>query len=112
MLMQAFQALKTYGKEPEQLESIIAMFNLVLADYPFEKIQGAFATYLKTNNEMPAPSDIANIIERKGKPPFERSVYLSLIRRKHADPYAYGVLSIVEQQYIEDYERFIVSGKN
>lgn len=88
------------------------MFNLVLADYPLQKIEEAFAFYLKSNNEMPAPADIANIIERGNKPPFERSVYLSLVRRKQADPYAYNVLTAAEQAYIDDYERWAMTGKN
>lgn len=112
MLYQCFQSLKLYGKEPEALESTVAMFNLVLADYPFDKIEKAFVFYLQKNSEMPAPADIANIIERGGKPPFDRSVYLSLVKRKSADPYAYNVLTHEEAQYIKDYEKFMVSGKN
>ena len=81
MLQQCFQTLRVYGKEPEALESVIAMFRLVLADYSVEKITGAFRLWLKRSNEMPAPADIANIIERGGKPPFERAVYVSLSRK-------------------------------
>ncbi len=111
ILFQCFQSLKVYGKEPEALESVIAMHNLVLADYPIEKIRSAFAFYLRHNTELPAPADIANIIDRGGKPAFDRSVYLSLVKRKAADPYAYNVLSSDELQYIKDYEKFMVSGK-
>ena len=110
-MFQCFQSLKVYGKEPEALESVVAMHNLVLADYPIQKIREAFAFYLRHNNELPAPSDIANIIERGGKPAFDRSVYLSLVKRKQADPYAYNVLTSDEHQYIKDYEKFMVSGK-
>lgn len=112
MLLQSWNSLRSYGKDPEQLEGIIAMFNLVLADYPLQKIEEAFAFYLRSNNEMPAPADIANIIERGNKPPFERAVYLSLVKRKQADPYAYGVITRAEEDYIADYERWIVTGKN
>ncbi len=112
MLFQCFQALKLYGKEPESFDSVVAMHLFVLSDYPFEKIKEAFAFYLRHNNELPSPGDIANIIERGGKPAFDRTVYLSLVKRKAADPYAYGVLTADEQQYIADYEKFMVTGKN
>ena len=64
MLSQSFRALKLYGREPEDFAAIDAMFQLVLADYPIDKIKQAFAVYLKRHNELPAPADIAQIIER------------------------------------------------
>ncbi len=106
MLAQCFQSLKTYGKEPEQLEAIIPMFMMVLADYPFDEIEQAFAFYLKTNNEMPAPSDIANIIERGGKPPFSQAVYSSASRKNPEDRTG------AEWEYIEDYEKYHITGRN
>lgn len=106
MLMQCFQALKLYGKEPEQIEGVIAMFRMVLADYPMDKIKAAFTFYLRHNSEMPAPADIATIIERGGKPPFERAVYVS-ISKKHPDQ-----RTSTEWDYMRDYERFITTGKN
>jgi hypothetical protein len=112
MLMQSFQALKTYGKEPEQIEAIIGFFNIALADYPFEKIEKAFAFYIRNNSEMPTPGDIANIIERGGKPAFDKAVYLSICKKLQADPYAYGVLTADEREYKADYEKFMVTGKN
>lgn len=105
MLTQLFLTLKTYGKEPEQLEALIPLFNLTLADYTFERIEKAFAFYLKTSNEMPTPADIANIIERGTKPPFDRSVYIA-ISKKHPEDRNTG-----EWEYMQDYERFIISGK-
>lgn len=105
MLAQSFQALRTYGKEPEQIEAVIGVFNLVLADYTFSQIEAAFAYYLKTSNEMPAPADIAIIIERGNKPPFERSVYISITKKHGEDRNA------DEWQYMRDYEKFIISGK-
>lgn len=106
MLMQCFQALKLYGKEPEQIEGVIAMFRMVLADYPMDKIRAAFGFYLRHNSEMPAPADIATIIERGGKPPFERAVYVSL-SKKHAEE-----RTSAEWDYMRDYERFSISGKH
>lgn len=106
LVFQCFQGLKTYGKEPEQLESVNGMFQLVLADYPIEKIRQAFAFYLRRNSEMPAPADIAQIIDRGNKPPFEKAVYVS-ISRKSAEH-----RTSEEWAYMRDYEAFIVSGKS
>lgn len=106
MLTQLFLTLKTFGKDAEQLESIIPIFNLVLADYPFDKIEQAFAFYLKTSSEMPTPSDIANIIERGNKPPFERSVYVSISKKEGEHR------TREEWKYLRDYEQFMVTGKN
>lgn len=105
LIFQCFQGLKLYGKEPEALESINPMFQMVLAPYPMEKIQSAMAYYLRHNNEMPTPGDIAMIIERGNKPPFDKAVYVS-INRKRGDE-----RTSEEWQYLRDYERFIVSGE-
>lgn len=111
-LFQCFDSLKVYGKEPEQMKAVNSMFQTVLADYPFDKVKSAFTYYLKHNSDLPAPADIATIIERGNKPPFDRSVYLAIRKRKDADPYAYGVITRDEEQYCQDYERWIVTGKN
>jgi hypothetical protein len=105
MLMQCFQSLKLYGKEPEQFEGVVAMFRMVLGDYPIDKIKDAFAFYLKRNSEMPAPADIANIIERGNKPPFERSLYVSLSKKDAA------YRSRDEWAYMRDYERYLITGR-
>ena len=81
MLHQCSQALRVYGKEPEALESVIALFRLVLADYAMGAITDAFCIWLKRSNEMPTPADIAGIIERDGKPPLDRAVYVAIGKR-------------------------------
>lgn len=70
-----------------------------------EKISGAIAFFLKFNNEMPTAGDIATIIERGGKPPFDRSVYIA-VQKKHAEERTKD-----EWQYIRDYEKFILTGE-
>lgn len=106
MLYQCFQTLKLYGKEPEALESCVAMFNMVLADYSYDEIKSAMQFYLKHNNEMPAPADIANIIERGNAPPFDKAVYVS-ISKKHGEDRTGS-----EWAYMRDYEQFMITGKN
>ena len=102
MLQQCFQTLRLYGKEPEALESVVAMFRLVLADYPVEKIIAGFVAWLKRSNEMPTPADIANVIERGGKPPLERVVYVAIAKRDAA------MRTAEEWAYMRDYEAYAV----
>lgn len=105
LIFQCFQVLKLYGKEPEALESINAMFQFVLGDYPMEKISSAMSYYLKFSNEMPTPADIATIIERGNKPMFRESVYVTISKKKGEDR------SGAEWEYLRDYERFITEGE-
>ena len=100
-----FQSLKIYGKEPEALESIIRVFKMTLGEYTRVQVENAFRYYLKYFHGFPEPSDIVTIIERGGKPPFERSVYVSLMK-KHADE-----RNKDEWKYIKDYQDFIVKGE-
>ena len=104
-LYHCFQGLSTYGKEPEALESIIYLFNLTLGDYTWQQIEGAFKYYWRNFKGLPEPADIANIIDRGNKPPFERSVYVSVMK-KQADERTKD-----EWRYIEDYQEFIISGE-
>lgn len=104
-LYDCFQTVSTYGKDPEALESMNRLFRLVLAEYSGEQIRAAFTNFLTNFKGMPEPADIANIIDRGGKPPFERTVYIA-IQKKHGDERTPD-----EWQYLRDYERFIITGK-
>lgn len=104
MLYQCFQSLKVYGKEPEAFDAVCAMHMLVLGDYPMKQIREAFAKHLKNSNELPSPSDIANIIERGGKPPFEKAVYVSISKKMPEER------SKSEWEYLQDYEYFQCTG--
>lgn len=63
MLMTCFQAMKLYGREPEQFDAIVTLFQMVLAPYPFHKIEAAFVEHIKRKTEMPTPADIVLLIE-------------------------------------------------
>jgi hypothetical protein len=92
-LLMAFDALKTYGKEPEQLESVKKLMHFALADYTWEQISNALRYYFKNYTEFPAPADLVQIIERKNKPPFEKAVYVSISKKpayeRSSDEWAY-----------------------
>lgn len=105
LLFQCYDALRVYGKEPEQLDNLNKMFHFVLADYSQEQIEKAFVYYLRHNSEMPAPADIAQIIERGGdKPPYDKSVYVTISKKHPADR------SSDEWQYMKGYENYILRG--
>lgn len=100
----AFDALKTYGKEPEQLESVKKLMHFALADYPWEKIRDALAYYFKHNSEFPAPADIVQIIERGNKPPFDKAVYTTISKKHPADR------TSDEWAYMREYESWVLHG--
>ena len=99
-----FDTLKTYGKDPGQIENVTKMFLWVLADYPVEKILEAMAYYARHNSEFPAPADIANIIQRGNKPPLERSVYVAVSKKRPEERTA------EEWGYMREYEEFLING--
>jgi len=103
-LLMTFDALKTYGKEPEQLDSVKKLFHFALADYSWDRIREAFAYYIKHNTEFPAPADIVQIIERGNKPPFDRAVYTSISKKHPAER------TSDEWQYMREYERWMLEG--
>lgn len=78
---------------------------MVLADYPIDKIREAFDFHLKNSRDFPVPADIAIIIERGNKPPFDRAVYIAISRKDRE------FWSTEEYQYMEDYAKFYRSGK-
>lgn len=80
-LYSRFHAMKTYGKEPESLENIIAVFVSDLEDYPTDKILKAIKTHSQRSQEFPTVSDIVGLIKRNGKPPLSKEIYISLSKK-------------------------------
>lgn len=106
MLSTLFNSQKTYGKQPEQLNATVKLFQMVLADYAWPDIEAAFKVYVKRSGEMPTPHDIVDLIERKGLPPLERSVYVNLCKKAAED------LSLDDWQYIKDFEHYQKTGQH
>ena len=98
LLYEYFQGMKTYGKDPESLEGIIALFNRTLASYPYEKVEMALTVHASRNAEFPTPADIVGLIKRNGKPPFSKEVYISISKKdpELRDPY--------DWKYLREYE--------
>ena len=63
LLLQCYDALRVYGKEPEQLENLNMVFQMVLERFTFVEIYNAFKTYLERHTDMPTPADIVSLIE-------------------------------------------------
>jgi hypothetical protein len=101
-----YDGLKVYGKEPEQLSNAEKLFQMVLSDYDIASIEKAVRFYMRHNSEFPAPADIANIIERGNKPPFEKTYYVALSKKQPE------MRTQDEWDYMRDYERFLRTGKN
>lgn len=105
-LFQCFDAMKVYGKEPEQMENLNSVFQIALADYSFAEIRSAFVHYIKNHPDLPAPADIVSLIERKNRPPLDRAVYVQIGKKP-------GERRTVEEwQYMDDYEHFQLNGKH
>jgi hypothetical protein len=62
-LYRDFHAMKTYGKEPESLESIISLFNETMEDFSGDEIFKAMHKHAKASPEFPTPADIITRIE-------------------------------------------------
>jgi hypothetical protein len=99
-----YDTLRTYGKDAGQMENLTKMFRWALADYPYAKIKEAMVFYAKHYSEMPTPADIISIIERNGKPPFDKTVYVGLRQKPKED------LLDEEWEYIREYEKWSISG--
>ena len=84
-LYQEFQAAKTYGKDPEALESMIPLFTTALADFPIEKIEKAFDTFSQRSDEFPTRFDIITIIKRNGRPPIKESDIIAINKKDGSD---------------------------
>lgn len=114
MLAQCYEALNVYGKTPEQASGALRLFSMVLADYTIEQITTAFTQYLHNHRDMPTPSDIVGYIRREGRPPLDRSIYISLCKKRELTAWREGSevwqrgdgLTDAETKYIADYEKY------
>jgi len=86
LITTTYQALRTYGKTPEELEALIMFMQMTLADKSYEDIRAAFMQHIKESPEVPTPSDI---LKRIPAPPTANGLteaqYKRLIelRQKH-----------------------------
>jgi len=106
MIAILFETQRVYGKEPEQLKSLVLLFQMTLADYNWQQVEGAFKVFVTRSNEMPTPFDVVDLIERGGKPPLERALYIGIQKKDACDR------TSAEWDYMKDYEHFNLTGKH
>lgn len=83
-LYDRFHAMKTWGKEPESLESIIRIFKKDLWRFTADEILEAISLHSQRSQEFPTVYDITNLIMRDGKPPIKESDIIA-IRQKDGE---------------------------
>jgi hypothetical protein len=93
--------LDTFGKEPEQLENLKKVFQMVLGRFSIAQVEMAFRIYMEKFTTMPKPADIVKIIE----PPQKEQVwcgatYIQLCKRKRENQFMLDA----ELKYIKDFE--------
>lgn len=84
-----------------EFEGKVEMFKLVLGEYSYRQIRDGFVQYLKRNPDMPAPSDICNIIDPEPEP-LSGAVYIQ-IKKQLRDGNVF--VSDRERAYCEAYEK-------
>lgn len=80
-LHERFHAMKTYGKEPESLKSIVKIFLKDLAAYPLDKILKAITLHAQRSQEFPTVADIVGLIKRGGRAPITKEVYIAISKK-------------------------------
>jgi hypothetical protein len=62
ILAQLYASQKLYGNDAASLPLKDAVFQRVLEDFDFARVEWAFFEYVKHHDDLPAPSNIAQII--------------------------------------------------
>lgn len=76
--------MKTYGKEPEALESITQVILRDMEGFPADQVMRAIKTHCSRSQEFFTSADLIGIIKRNGKPPLKESDIVS-IRKKDGE---------------------------
>lgn len=100
--------MKTWGKEPESLESIVSLFAEVLGEYSEDKIFWAMNQHAKRSNEFPTPADIVNLIDPAPEK-LSREVYIRLSQKAQKTP---ENMDSDEWKYLREYERAALEGSD
>lgn len=106
LLNQCFEVQKLYGKEPENMKTVLQVFVSILGEYEPQAVVDAFRTHLKRSNEFPTPADIVKLIDPEPQP-LDKSVYVNLCKRRDNDA---ENLTHDEWEYLKRYEYEVISG--
>jgi len=88
LLIGCFAVQKMYGRAPENIEAINQIFHAILGKFKSDKVLKAFEIWLERNQEFPTPADIVSLINRGGKAPITKEVYISICKKdgEHRTP--------------------------
>ena len=95
---------RTYGKQAADIQVVAKIFIDDLKDFSANEVVEAISKWRKTSPEFPTPADIINLLNPK--PTFDKSVYLSLIKRKgevHRYSKEYDYIKAYEKNEVEKY---------
>lgn len=98
LLASCFTVQKMYGRAPESMETVIEVFHSLLAKYPAGKVLKAMETWIERSQEFPTVADIVGLIQRNGRPPVSKEIYVAISKKDGADRTA------EDWQYMRDYE--------
>lgn len=67
-IRQCFDVCETYGKTPQQLETMVDAMIGMLGDYQPDLVMRAFRTHVERSSKLPTLADIVGLIRRGGRP--------------------------------------------
>lgn len=105
VLAQTCQMQKTFGKEPGDIKTMVQGFAHFLGDQKIEDVISALEAYVRRNSDIPAPSDLLNIINPprdEWRPDWE---FYKILKQMERDGGAYAI-STDEAQYCKACETF------
>ncbi len=100
LVKRCYETLNTYGKSPEQLESSVMLMQMVLGEFDYDAVRGAFMQFLQVSSDMPKPADIIGILEPEKKVKKWCAVTFGEIKRRirHCE-----FVSSAEHKYCADF---------
>jgi len=89
---------KMWGKSPDDVAGAVATIEARLGHLPAEVVSKAVDRHYGFSNEFPSPSDLIGWIRRRGRPPFERAIFVDISKKNYQDRTA------DEREYYNDYK--------
>ena len=81
LLSQICALQKAYGKNQEELETLVEGFAWLLDGYEIPEIMRAMKGYLQTNSDIPAPNDVMRIIKENRQIDLVQSPSIEALQR-------------------------------
>jgi len=104
LIVNSFKALNLYGKKSDSMKATAQTFQRILSNHCIADIAQAFDIWMKRQTQFPTPADIYGLIERNGKPPLSKVMYVNISKKD-----AYHRTSD-DWEYIKEYELYQRTG--